>query len=116
MKVLILSVLSILLLSACSTISPIQTQSIPVEREPLNLPMAQPLELSSPSWVIITPDNADEVFEYLKDQGYDPVIIGLTDSGYEKLSIDFAEIRQHINTQRKILLQYKQYYESDPSE
>jgi hypothetical protein len=83
----------------------------------LNLPAADPLVLDAPNWIVVTPDNAEQVFEYLREQGSDPVIFGLTDRGYEKLSIDFAKIRQHINTQRNILLRYKDYYEdsSPPS-
>jgi hypothetical protein len=77
--------------------------------------LAEPLELNDPGFVVVTPDNVDEVFKTLRNEGSDPVIIGLTDRGYEKLSIDFARIRQHINTQRNILLQYKEYYEDSSS-
>jgi len=117
MRILCLTVISILLLSACSTIDRIDTREQEVERAELNLPAADPLTLSEPNWIVVTPENADEVFEYLREQGSDPVVFGLTDQGYEKLSIDFAKIRQHINTQRNILLRYKEYYEdADPPE
>lgn len=112
MKILILSAILVLLLSGCAGIDLIETRSQETEREPLNLPMAQPLDLNDPNWIVVTPENAQEVFEYLEEEGYDPVVMGLTDLGYENLSIDFTKIRQHINTQRTILLQYKDYYES----
>jgi len=118
MRVLILSAISILFLSGCASgIDLIETKSTPVEREPLDLALAEPLELNDPGFIVVTPDNVDEVFKTLEERGSDPVIIGLTDNGYEKLSIDFARIRQHINTQRNILLRYKEYYEdsSPPS-
>jgi hypothetical protein len=76
--------------------------------------MAEPVDLRDPNWVVITPENAEEVLSELQDRGYDPVIFGLTDIGYQRLSIDFAKIREHINTQRNVLLQYKQYYEDAP--
>jgi len=113
MRTLCLAVISILLLSGCSTIDLIDTREEKVERTELNLPPADPLTLDQPDWIVITPENADEVFAYLREQGFDPVIFGLTDQGYEKLSIDFLRIRQHINTQRNILLRYKEYYEED---
>jgi len=104
-------VISVLLLSGCSTIDLIDTREKEVERTELNLSAADPIALSDPEWIVITPENADQVFEYLREQGSDPVLFGLTDQGYEKLSIDFLKIRQHINNQRNILLQYKEYYE-----
>jgi len=113
MRTLCLAAISILLLSGCSTIDLIDTREKEVERTELNLPPADPLTLDQPDWIVITPENADEVFAYLREQGSDPVIFGLTDQGYEKLSIDFLRIRQHINTQRNILLRYKEYYEED---
>jgi hypothetical protein len=119
MRILILSAISIiLLLSGCASgVDIVETRSQEVERTHLNLPAADPLDLDEYEWFVITPDNAEELFEYLKRKGDNPVIFGLTDRGYEKLSIDFAKIRQHINTQRNILLQYKEYYEdtSPPS-
>jgi len=111
MRILCLTVISILLLSGCSAIDLIDTREKEVERTELNLPAADPLALDQPNWIVVTPENADDVFEYLKEQGSDPVIFGLTDRGYEELSIDFLKIRQHINTQRNILLRYKEYYE-----
>jgi len=108
---LMIVVVSFLLLSGCSTIDLIDTREKEVERTELNLPAADPIALSDPEWIVITPENADKVFEYLEEQGSDPVLFGLTDQGYEKLSIDFLKIRQHINNQRNILLQYKEYYE-----
>ena len=113
MRTLCLTAISILLLSGCSTIDLIDTREKEVERTELNLPSADPLTLNDPDWIVVTPENANEVFAYLREQGSDPVIFGLTDQGYEKLSIDFLRIRQHINTQRNILLRYKEYYEED---
>ena len=111
MRIFVLGVVSILLLSACSTIDTIETRGQSVDRTPLDLSPAKELNLKDPNWIVVTPNNADEVFTYLEEEGYDPVIFGLTDQGYEELSIDFLKIRQHINTQRNILLRYKEYYE-----
>ena len=116
MRTLFLSALLVLLLSGCAGIDLIDTRSQAVERTSLDLDPARPLDLDDPTWIIVTPDNAQDVFAYLEEEGYDTVIFGLTDRGYEKLSIDFTKIRQHINTQRTILLQYKDYYETDSPE
>jgi len=115
MRTFLLTVILVLLLSGCSAIDLIETRDSEVERAELNLPSAEPLSLDRPNWIVITPENAEDVLKYLEEEGYEPVIFGLTDRGYEELSIDFLKIRQHINTQRNILLRYKEYYEDDES-
>jgi hypothetical protein len=64
-------------------------------------------------WVIITSENAEEVFAKLKEQGKDPVLFGLSDKDYEFLSKNFAQIRAYMIKQRQIIDQYKEYYESE---
>lgn len=106
-------------LSGCAVLSwfgsddikPIEVVSKPIEKTPLNLQPTTPLSLSKPTWVIVTRDNVQEVFDALEKSGSDPVIFGLTDRGYENLSIDFSEIRNFISTQRNIIIQYQEYYE-----
>ena len=92
----------------------------PVERIPLALADPTPLSMSSPQWLIVTPENVDKVWEELGADNKDIVVFGLTDDGYEKLAVNFAEMRNYISEQRQIIIQYKQYYEataaSDDSE
>jgi len=38
-------------------------------------------------------------------------LFGLTDDGYESLSVTMAELRNHIAAQRQIIIKYKEYYE-----
>ena len=94
----------------------IQVQTQEVKRTHLNIAQPKPLSPQKIEWVIITPDNVDKVWEKLKKKDKDLVLFGLTDDGYEKLSINMAEIRNFINTQRVIILKYKDYYEKDDSD
>jgi hypothetical protein len=87
----------------------VQTEAI--ERTPLNLPDPPPVKPSSMKWVIITPENADAVWEKLKKSNTDLVLFGLTDNGYENLSVTMMEIRNYINQQKTIILKYREYYE-----
>lgn len=108
-----ISVLASFLIGCSSTNEPIRTVSSPIERQQLQIPAAAPVDLHSVQWVVITRDNVDEILNRLERAGEEPVVIGITPTGYQRLSINFAEIRQHINSQRNILLRYKQYYESE---
>ena len=49
----------------------------------------------------------------LKKAETDAVIFGLTDEGYEALSINFAQIRAYMIQQDKIIDAYKKYYETE---
>ena len=52
-------------------------------REKLNLESPAPLTLDDLRWIIITSKNAEEVFQRLEAEGFDPVLFGLTDKDYE---------------------------------
>jgi hypothetical protein len=75
----------------------------------LNTPT--PLELENLRWIIITSENADEVFKKLEEQGIDPVLWGLTDKDFELLAKNFARIRNQLVITNNLLDKYKEYYE-----
>jgi hypothetical protein len=81
------------------------------ERLPLNIPDADPLVLSGGTWTLITPENANEVWQKLAEQKQSVVLFGLTADGYERLSMDIARIRTYIQQQREITQKYRDYYE-----
>ena len=108
----ILIVLLILALTGC-TIGEKKIKILQVEepRQKLNLPDPMPLTLEEIRWIIITSENAEQVFAKLKEQGIDPVLFGLTDKDYEMLSKNFAQIRQKLQETNNLLEEYKKYYE-----
>jgi hypothetical protein len=106
------------LLSGCATfglfggkVKPIEVKTVAVERTPLNLREPAPLRPKPLEWVVITPENVEEVWAKLRSNNSNVVIIGLTDDGYENLSITMAEIRNHLLMQSNIIKKYKEYYE-----
>ena len=129
MNVLRLLILTILLLpiSGCMSlpnlwktsekeeIKEVVIQQKAVERTKLNIDHPAPLDLRGREikWMIVTEDNATEVFEKLKTENVDPVFFTLTDDGYKELSLTIAELRNYIALQRSIIVKYKEYYESE---
>ena len=65
------------------------------------------------NFIIITSDNAEEVFAKMQKDGVDPVLFGLSDEDYEILAKNFAQIRAYIIKQNATLEAYKEYYESE---
>lgn len=120
----ILALFCIFLVSGCASLpsisnpfgksketKPVEVVTKAEEKTKLNLTLPEPLNLKSPRFVIIHPENSEQVWKTLKENGNDVVLFGLTDDDYETLAIMMAEIRNFIITQRVIIEQYKQYYE-----
>ena len=103
----------ILTLSGCSSIKQLDIFSLDFEREPLALEKPTIQELEKLKWIIITSENADEVFKKMKEQGLDPVIFGLSDNDFKLLAKNFAQIRAHMMKLNVMIDEYKDYYESD---
>ena len=102
-----------LLLSGCSGVKTLEIFKTEVEREKLDLKKPTPLELEQLKWIIITSENAEEVFKKLEEQGIDPVLFGLTDKDFELLAKNFARIRNQLKITNDLLDKYKEYYEGD---
>jgi hypothetical protein len=103
-----------LLLAGCSIGEKrIKLFTVEEPRAKLNLTKPTPLQMEEVRWIIITSENAAEVFAKLEAQGIDPVLFGLTDKQYELLSKNFAQIRAKLKESNDILDKYKQYYEAD---
>ena len=113
----ILNVLVLLILTTfltnCSGVKQLEIFKQEVPREKLNLNSPTPLELENLRWIIITSNNAEEVFKKLEEQGIDPVLWGLTDKDFELLAKNFARIRNQLKITNDLLDKYKEYYEKD---
>ena len=99
------------LTSGCSSIKKLDIFTTEVERQPLNLESPEPVKLDKIDWIVVSSENAEEMFARLKEEGYDPVIFGLSDEEYEDLAMNFAQIRSYIIKQNEILKKYREYYE-----
>ena len=111
-SVLLLLTLTIFLTS-CSGVKQLSIFKEEVPRAKLNIEKPTPLQLENLQWIIITSENADEVFKKLEEQGIDPVLWGLTDKDFELLAKNFAQIRNKMVETNAILEKYKEYYESE---
>ena len=122
--ILILNLLLVSSLTGCASfgnlfgerVKPVEIQTKAVERTRLDIPMPNPVTAKPIEWIIITPENAEQVWAKLKEANADIVLLGLTDDGYEKLAVTIAELRNMIASQRQIIIKYKEYYEPEKKE
>jgi hypothetical protein len=92
---------------------PIEITTKAAEKTPLDIANPDPLKLKPMEWVVMTPANQEEIFAKLETDGNDPVVFALTADGYQALAVTIAELRNLINTQRNIIIKYKEYYEPE---
>ena len=114
----IIALILIIFLTGCSIggEKKIKIFSIEKPREKLDYPMPTALELEQLKWIVITSENAEEVFAKLEAAGIDPVLFGLTDKDFEMLAKNFAQIRQKLQETNNLLEEYKKYYEPTKEE
>jgi len=108
-----LLILTTFLISGCSTVQKLDVFSTEVERAPLALPNPETPKLEDIKWIIITSENAEEVFTKMQNEGKDPVLFGISDDDYELLAKNFAQIRAFMIQQGSTLEQYREYYEGN---
>ena len=110
----IISVIALsLFLNSCGLLpeKTISIFSMEKSREKLNLKTPTVEEMEKLRWIVITSNNATEVFAKMKAEGLDPVLFGLSDEDYELLAKNFAQIRSTLKQTQDILDRYKEYYE-----
>ena len=88
----------------------LQGSSLYCSPVPLTLPPVDKINLDKIDWIIVTEKNFKEVFADLDKKNFDPVIFGLSDRGYESLSVNTAKIKQLVEQQRLIIIAYEEYY------
>ena len=109
---IIISIIAVLILTGCS-IGEKQLKIFKLEEPRQKLDLQKPTmpELEKLRWIIITSDNAEEVFQKMEEQGLDPVLFGLSDKDFQLNAKNFAQIRAHLKHTNDLLEQYKEYYE-----
>ena len=114
----IIALVLIIFLTGCSIggEKKIKIFSVEKPREKLDYPMPTALELEQLKWIVITSENAEEVFKKMEEQGLDPVLFGLSDKDFELLAKNFAQIRQKLQETNNLLEEYKKYYEPTKEE
>ena len=100
-------------LTSCAGIKELSIFKEEVKRQPLALEKPTPLQMEKIQWIIVTSENAEEVFKKMEEQGLDPVLFGLTDNDYQLIAKNFARIINQLKIQNDIIDKYKEYYEKD---
>ena len=73
------------------------------------VPTLDVLEMQDVEFVIITPENIDEVMADIKSDN--KVIFGVTDEGYKNIATNLASLRAYIQQQNNVIVIYESQYD-----
>ena len=106
-------VLVAFIMSGCTTaVKTIEVLNRPEPKTPIGIDLPEPLSLQPVEWIIITPENAEEVWAKLsEDPKGEVVLFALDQDGYELVAKNFAQIRTALAEHRNVIIAYKDYYE-----
>ena len=106
-------VLVAFVMSGCTTaVKTIEVLNRPEPKTPIGIDLPEPLSLQPVEWIIITPENAEEVWAKLSENPKGEVVLfALDQNGYELVAKNFAQIRTALAEHRNVIIAYKDYYE-----
>ena len=109
----LMGIAAVLILSSCSSIpQAIDIVSKPVEKEPLVLPEVDRFMQRPIDWIVITPENAEEVFQKMADDGNTIVVFAVNEKSYEALTLNVTDLLKLVRQQKAVIAAYDQYYEN----
>jgi hypothetical protein len=82
----------------------VETRTVAVSKPAPIVPSIDQLRLRKVKWVVIAPENAEEVFASLSG---DVVLFALTAEGYEALSLNLSDLRANIQQHKRVIAVYK---------
>ena len=102
----------VLLTSGCVGAPPqkIEISAKPIERPELVLPKADGLDMREADWIIITPENYEEVISKLTSERKSVALFALTDKGYQALALNINDLRTYVQQLQAIIVAYEGYY------
>lgn len=76
----------------------------------LILPNADPITTRPVEWIVVTQENYEQVFDRLRNDQQNVVLFGLTEQGYQNLSLNLNDLRTFIQQQNSIIVAYRNFY------
>jgi hypothetical protein len=113
MKYLVLS--CIVFLTACARpepepIKPIVIERAPIERPAFRPPPVSPFVARDVEWIIVTPENVDDVFARFQASNQPLVVFAVTEQGYKNIAINNQSALRVIVQQQAVIDGYRKYY------
>ncbi len=110
----LMGIATVLLLSSCTQVpKTLEIFTEPVEKPKLELPSVDRFSQRPINWIVVTPENAQSVFEKLKNENKQIVVFAVDEKGYEALSLNVTDLLKLVKQQKAVIHAYETYYENE---
>jgi len=69
--------------------------------------MPREIDLSSPQWIIVNPENWEEQLDRIKEQEGELVFLAMTVPDYELMSMNMKELERYITELKDVVVYYR---------
>lgn len=106
------SVLPLTILMMVSSCSLLPTRTIEVSAKPMERQIVQPImpreiELTNPSWIVVTPDNWEDQLAKIEEQEGELVFLAMTVPDYEVMALNMKELQRYITELKDVVVYYR---------
>ncbi len=112
-KQILIAFICAFLLIGCVSKKEIEYSTTAIERQELDVPAPQKLELDDVVFVTVTEDNFKQVMDDMKAKGMEPVLFALTQDGIQVMLLNQTKIKNFVEQKNLQTEQYKKYYEDN---
>src|SRR5210317_2609132 len=114
------SVLPLTILMMVSSCSLLPTKVVEVSAKPMERQIVQPImpreiELTNPSWIVVTPDNWEAQLARIEEQEGELVFLAMTVPDYEVIALNMKELQRYITELKDVVVYYRKVTTEDIS-
>ena len=108
-KNLVLPLTILMMVSSCSLLSTraIEVTAKPMERKIIQPIMPREISLTTPAWIIVTPDNWEAQLARIEAQEGELVFLAMTVPDYEVMSMNMKELQRYITELKDVVVYYR---------
>lgn len=117
--VTLVTVMSILFLSGCSSLRPEPEIKTVTKIEKVQIPVVarpKPLQLNDTRVFVVTKDNYEEFVKEFTETYGELAFVALSMKDYENLALNIADIKRFLEQQNEIILYYEKAVTEEPKE
>jgi|TARA_B110000858_G_C17377001_1_gene282035 hypothetical protein len=98
-----------MMVSSCSLLPTreIQVTAKPMERTIVQPIMPREISLSTPTFIVVTPDNWEEQLARIEDQEGEILFLAMTVPDYEVMSMNIQELKRYITELKDVVVYYR---------
>ena len=99
----------LMMVSSCSLLStrPIEVTAKPMERKIVQPIMPREIQLTTPQWIVVTPDNWEDQLARIEKQEGEIVFLAMTVPDYEVMSLNMKELQRYITELKDVVVYYR---------